>query len=85
MIKWLTPIAVATAVGAYFLSKEEKRKRVRDYFNYSKAKVLNKTNEKYAPVFQEKVAHSHPHDFEDNAMVGEGAVYSVNYYNRKRA
>ncbi|MCD8510999.1 MAG: hypothetical protein LRY73_14815 [Bacillus sp. (in: Bacteria)] len=85
MIKWVTPIAVATAAGAYFLAQEERRKQLRDYYNRSKAKLLNRTKEECDPVLQEKVGHSHPHDHEDNTMVDEGAVYSVNYYNKRRA
>ena len=29
----------------------------------------------------EKLGHPDPHNIEDNKMVDEGAMYSVNYYN----
>ncbi|GAE25233.1 hypothetical protein JCM9140_1215 [Halalkalibacter wakoensis JCM 9140] len=28
-----------------------------------------------------KIGHSHPHDYEDNKMVGEGALTSIQHYN----
>ncbi|WP_264805016.1 hypothetical protein [Cytobacillus sp. NCCP-133] len=31
----------------------------------------------------EKLGHPDPHNIEDNKMVDEGAMYSVNYYNEK--
>lgn len=32
----------------------------------------------------EKAGHPDPYDLEDNVMVSEGALYSVNYYNRSK-
>jgi len=31
----------------------------------------------------QKAGHPDPHDIEDARMVGEGAQYSVDYYNRE--
>ncbi|UCZ52011.1 hypothetical protein LGQ02_14270 [Bacillus shivajii] len=81
--KVLTSTIVATAVagGTYFFGKEENREKVMHNVERLKAKLKNETKEDQAPYFKEKVGHSDPHDIEDNAMVDEGAVYSVKYYN----
>ncbi|WP_227936780.1 hypothetical protein [Alkalihalobacillus deserti] len=33
---------------------------------------------------KENIGHSSPYDYEDNKMVGEGALTSVQYYNNKQ-
>lgn len=71
------------AAGAYaYFSKPENRDKAMVAFNNTKTKVnsfiesqkLNQTN-------STKQGHSDPHDVDDNNMVDEGAMTSVQYYN----
>ncbi|MGJ9382552.1 hypothetical protein CR203_10485 [Salipaludibacillus neizhouensis] len=82
--KWFTSTMLATAVaaGTYYLGKEENREKLQHNYNRMKAKFKNETKEDHEPYLEEKVGHSDPNDEDDNSMVGEGAVYSVNYYNK---
>ncbi|UTR15403.1 hypothetical protein MM221_02075 [Salipaludibacillus sp. LMS25] len=83
--KWLTStlLATAVAVGSYYLGKEENREKLMHEFNRLKAKLKGESKEDHDPYLVEKVGHSDPNDIEDNSMVDEGAVFSVNYYNEK--
>ncbi|MCR6095733.1 hypothetical protein HXA34_13810 [Salipaludibacillus agaradhaerens] len=83
--KWLTSTLLATAVaaGSYYLGKEENREKLMHEFNRLKAKLKGESKEDYEPYLEEKIGHSDPNDIEDNSMVDEGAVFSVNYYNEK--
>ncbi|MBM7097854.1 hypothetical protein JSY36_19130 [Bacillus sp. H-16] len=76
-----TLVATAVAAGSYYFGKEENRQKLAHSFKRMKAKVKNETNEDHNPYLNEKVGHSDPEDVEDNSMVDEGAMYSVNYYN----
>lgn len=71
------------AAGAYaYFSKPENREKAMVAFNNTKTKVnsfiesqkLNQTN-------STKHGHSDPYDLDDNNMVDEGAMTSVQYYN----
>ncbi|MDG5789192.1 hypothetical protein QA612_17170 [Evansella sp. AB-P1] len=86
MNKWLTSTALvsAVAVGSYLMNKQDNREKVGHYWNRMKAIVKRETKEEHEPYYVEKVGHSDPYDVEDNSMVDEGAVYSINYYNRKK-
>jgi len=73
------------AAGAYaYFSKKENREKALVAFNNTKTKVnsylesqkLNKTE-------TTKTGHSDPNDTEDNNMVDEGAMTSVQYYNEE--
>ncbi len=79
-----TVVATAVAAGTYYFGKEENREKIMHNFKRLKSKLQNKTREDHVPYLREKVGHSDPHDVEDNSMVDEGAVYSVNYYNENR-
>jgi hypothetical protein len=83
--KWLTSTLLATAVaaGSYYLGKEENREKLMHEFNRLKAKLKGESKEDHEAYLVEKIGHSDPNDIEDNSMVDEGAVFSVNYYNEK--
>lgn len=69
--------------AAVWLSSKPNRLKtliiLRDWKRKIKPTPLDKS--KILPV--EKAGNPHPHDIEDNKMVDEGAIYSVNYYNQK--
>ncbi|TMW71500.1 hypothetical protein [Alteribacter natronophilus] len=76
-----TLVATAVAAGSYYLGKEENREKLYHQFKRLQSKVKNETNEDHNEYLNEKVGHSDPDDIQDNSMVDEGAMYSVNYYN----
>ncbi|WP_236634682.1 hypothetical protein [Alteribacter lacisalsi] len=76
-----TLVATAVAAGSYYFGKEENREKLYHSFKRIKSKVKNETKEDHNPYLNEKVGHSDPDDIQDNSMVDEGAMYSVNYYN----
>ncbi|SER94023.1 hypothetical protein SAMN05518684_105206 [Salipaludibacillus aurantiacus] len=83
--RWLTSTLLATAIaaGSYYLGKDQNREKLTHNFNRVKSKLKKETKEEHDPYLTEKVGHSDPQDVEDNSMVNEGAMYSVNYYNEK--
>ncbi|MFA9555871.1 hypothetical protein ACERII_00990 [Evansella sp. AB-rgal1] len=85
MNKWVTSAALIAATGSYLLQNEGRRKKLVQYMYRMKAKIKNETKEEYEEYFDEKLAHTDPYDIEDNSMVGEGAVQSIQYYNQRRA
>ena len=71
-----TLAVVGAGVGGYFLfsSKgKEMMQRVTQMFNSKKDEPL-----------MVKTGNPDPQDIGDNNMVSEGAMYSVNYYNKQR-
>ncbi|QKS71791.1 hypothetical protein FLK61_34530 [Paenalkalicoccus suaedae] len=84
--KFTTSALAATAVAAasYFLGKEENRTKIKQEFNRVKAQLVHQTKEDTDKAYEEKVGFSDPYDIQDNSMVDEGAVYSVNYYNEHK-
>ncbi|WP_017726875.1 hypothetical protein [Halalkalibacterium ligniniphilum] len=81
--KWtLLSTVVAGVAGAatVILQDEKKREKAKSmvkqtYEKIKKKNNLDATNQKL------KIGHPDPHDTEDAKMVGEGALYSVKYYN----
>jgi hypothetical protein len=76
----LTTVGVTT----YLLSNKDKRKQLLErikniYHQYTTAK-----KDHYESRVLDKAGHPHPHDIDDNNMVSEGAMYSVNYYNERK-
>lgn len=78
--------AMAAGIGvsaALWLSCKPNRLKasilLRDWKRKIKPSPLDKSQ--ILPV--EKAGNPHPHDIEDNKMVEEGALYSVQYYNEK--
>ncbi|MFZ4450470.1 hypothetical protein [Salibacterium aidingense] len=80
----LVPSVVAGVVGTatYFLRDEDKRERVKDVSKRTVAKWTGNTKEAEDKELNEKVGHSAPYDFEDNKMVSEGAMHSVQHFNK---
>ncbi|WP_240374821.1 hypothetical protein [Bacillus piscicola] len=80
----LIPSLVAGAVGttAFLLKDEQKRDRVKQGIDRTVAKVKGRTEEDENEELNKKIGHSEPYDFRDNEMVSEGAMYSVNHFNK---
>lgn len=76
-------LVTAVASTAYYLGKDENRIKVIQLLNEGRAKLLNETASDYKPYLHEKVGHPDEEDLEDQSMVDEGAVYSVQYYDKK--
>lgn len=78
----LSGVALSTIGVTSYLLKDEKRK---DKMNYGIQRIKNKAKillSRKEPVM-EKAGHPDPYDIEDNSMVAEGSMYSVNYFNEK--
>lgn len=71
------------AAGAYaYFSKQENRDKALVAFNNTKTKVNSYLDsQKTNKMEMTKAGHSDPHDIDDNNMVDEGAMTSVQYYN----
>jgi len=75
----------AMAAGAYaYFSKPENREKAMVTFNNLKTKANSYMNTKMVKDTQmKKAGHSDPNDPDDNRMVEEGAMTSVQYYNEE--
>ncbi|MET1014275.1 MAG: hypothetical protein ABWX61_07180 [Paenisporosarcina sp.] len=73
------------AAGAYaYFSKPENREKAMVAFNNTKTKVNSFIeSQKHNQTESTKKGHSDPYDVDDNSMVGEGAMTSVQYYNEE--
>lgn len=73
------------AAGAYaYFSKQENRDKAMVAFNNTKTKVNSYLDsQKNNKMGMTKAGHSDPHDIDDNTMVDEGAMTSVQYYNEE--
>ena len=71
------------AAGAYaYFSKKENRDKALVAFNNTKTKINSYLDsQKLNNSDTTKNGHSDPHDGQDNNMVDEGALTSVQYYN----
>jgi hypothetical protein len=73
--------------GVAYLSAKSNRSKSMFMFEKLKCKVLNmwhgNSGEECNDLL-EKSGHPDPYDFEDNRMVDEGAMFSVNYYNKEQ-
>ncbi|MDQ1143595.1 hypothetical protein QE429_000422 [Bacillus sp. SORGH_AS 510] len=77
---------VAVGVGAsaaMWLTSKPNRVKAETILREWKRKLIPTVYEKSEQLPIEKGAHPHPHDVEDNNMVSEGAMYSVQFYNEK--
>jgi hypothetical protein len=81
----LKPLIIAGAVGltgAGLLAYKPNREKMVSYSKKFKNKIVPlKYRKTDLPI--EKAGNPDPKDIEDNKMVDEGAVYSVDYYNKK--
>ncbi len=71
------------AAGAYaYFSKPENREKALVAFNNTKTKVNSFIeSQKHTQTNSTKQGHPDPYDVDDNTMVDEGAMTSVQYYN----
>ncbi|WP_042463486.1 hypothetical protein [Neobacillus dielmonensis] len=70
------------ASAALWLANKPNRIKAETFLREMKRKVKPTVFQKTElPV--KKGGHPHPHDVEDNNMVSEGAMYSVQFYNEK--
>ncbi|UII56486.1 hypothetical protein LS684_03095 [Cytobacillus spongiae] len=79
-INFLAGVGIGSAL---LFAYKPSRDRLKEIGSKLSKTVMNSkpTKQKSFPV--EKAGNPHPQDFEDNKMVSEGAMYSVDYYNQK--
>jgi len=71
------------ASAVMWLSHKPNRIKAENLLRDWKRKIKPTVFEKSEELPIEKGGHPHPHDLEDNNMVSEGAMYSVQFYNEK--
>jgi hypothetical protein len=71
------------ASAAMWLANKPNRIKAKYFLRKWKRKVTPTPYSKSAQRVIEKGGNPHPKDFEDNNMVSEGAMYSVDFYNEK--
>ena len=77
---------LAVGVGAsavLWLRNEPNRIKAETFLRDWKRRILPTVYQKSEQLPIHKGGHPHPHDIEDNKMVDEGAMYSVQFYNDK--
>jgi hypothetical protein len=82
----VTSIIVVAGMGAsaaMWLSSKPNRLKAESVLRDWKRKIKPSPFDKSAALPIEKGGHPHPHDLEDNNMVSEGAMYSVQFFNEK--
>ncbi len=78
----VTVVGGAAGVAAVLLKNEEQRARLGRMWRQWYAKLTKRTASENREERQLKIGLSHPYDFEDNRMVSEGALTSIQYYNK---
>ncbi|WP_100373557.1 hypothetical protein [Bacillus sp. FJAT-45037] len=79
-----TVVAGVASAATVILSDNERRERTK---RKVKEMYSNMTKNKASQTNQDpslEIGHPDPYDVEDNKMVGEGALYSVQHYNKKQ-
>ncbi|WP_040207044.1 hypothetical protein [Neobacillus jeddahensis] len=71
------------ASAAMWLSNKPNRIKAETFLREWKRKMIPTVFEKSEELPIEKGGNPHPHDIDDNNMVSEGAMYSVQFYNEK--
>jgi hypothetical protein len=87
-MKRVLPITSLVVVGmgasaAMWLSSKPNRLKAESVLRDWKRKIKPSPFDKSETLPIEKGGHPHPHDLEDNNMVSEGAMYSVQFFNEK--
>lgn len=78
----LSGVALSTiGVTSYVLKEEKRKNKVMSMIQTMKNKAINSVTK---DSIKKKTGHPDPYDIEDNTMVAEGAMYSVNYYDEKK-
>lgn len=85
MAKNRSLLLAGLAAGAYaYFSKKENRDKAIVAFNNTKSKVnAYIDSQKHEKSQFTTAGHPDPHDLQDNKMVDEGAMTSVQYYNEE--
>ncbi|MBM7652652.1 hypothetical protein [Neobacillus cucumis] len=81
-----TSSLLAVGVGAsavLWLRHKTNRIKAETLLREWKRKIFPTVYQKSEQLPIHKGGHPHPHDIEDNKMVDEGAMYSVQFYNEK--
>ena len=71
------------ASAALWLSNKPNRIKAETLLRDWKRKIMPTVYQKSEELPIHKGGHPHPEDTEDNKMVDEGAMYSVQFYNEK--
>lgn len=71
------------ASAAWWLSNKPNRIKAESFLKDWKRKIKPTVFEKAEQLPIEKGGNPNPRDLEDNNMVSEGAMYSVQFYNEK--
>ncbi|SDM39852.1 hypothetical protein SAMN05518871_101124 [Psychrobacillus sp. OK028] len=75
-------IGAATALAAVYLTNKNNKSQLKTAVKNSKTKLDSKlSSQNRKPSQMTKTGFSDPHDPDDNRMVEEGAMTSVQYYN----
>jgi thioredoxin reductase len=85
LVKSLTVVGVGVgaSAAAIWLSSKPNRILAKDKVREWKRKVKPTPFDKSENLPLEKGGNPHPRDIEDNNMVSEGAMYSVQFFNEK--
>ncbi|GAE35395.1 hypothetical protein [Halalkalibacter akibai] len=78
----IASVAAITATTV-MLGKRNLRSKVSRSMRQMYTKITRNDSKKKVEQ-DKKIGLSHPYDFEDNKMIGEGALTSVQYYNQKQ-
>ncbi|MFD0049600.1 hypothetical protein ACFVHQ_09765 [Actinomycetes bacterium NPDC127524] len=78
-------LGVGIAGGVSLLLSKSSRGKAVSFYKDIKDKAVSLWSRQQPPVpdVLQKSGHPDPYDTDDNKMVDEGALYSVNYYNEK--
>lgn len=78
----LLAVGIGTS-AAVWLSNKPNRIKVENLIRDWKRKIIPTVYDKTEQLPIEKGGNPNPLDIDDNNMVSEGAMYSVNFYNEK--
>ncbi|KGA97364.1 hypothetical protein AJ85_06200 [Alkalihalobacillus alcalophilus ATCC 27647 = CGMCC 1.3604] len=81
---YATLVAGASAVTTFYLTNKERRTELKNKTKEMYQKVCSVTNKEKPTPKQLRIGHPDPYDIEDQKMVDEGALYSVQRYNRQQ-
>ncbi|MBU8880525.1 hypothetical protein BGM26_16340 [Bacillus sp. FJAT-29790] len=87
-MRQISPMKTIMAAGigvsaVIWLSSKPNRIKAENLLREWKRKIKPTIFDKSKNLPIEKGGNPHPHDLEDNNMVSEGAMYSVQFYNEK--
>lgn len=77
----LAGVGVGSALLLAYKPNRDRLKKVGSKLRES-LPLDNPSNQEELPI--DTIGHPHPDDVQDNEMVSEGAVYSVEYYNKSK-